>query len=85
MSQKLKSTCGSALVNEAKEYIKVSGKLKPGEVAVTDANKIKAAYLYHVALPIYDVQGKCQRVSQHNNVFSNDDFFSLIGVSRNCS
>ena len=54
LSQKFKYLCGRKLVDEAREYIRKSGKLKPGQVAMTSANNTKAKCLFHIALLRYN-------------------------------
>ena len=54
LSQKFKRLCGRKLIDEAREYIRKSGKLNPGQVAMTSANNTKAKCLFHIALPRYN-------------------------------
>lgn len=54
LSQKFKQLCGQKLIDEARDYIRKSGKLQPGQVAVTSANNTKAKCIFHVALLRYN-------------------------------
>ncbi len=58
LSRLMLNACGDELQKEASEY----APLKPGQVAITNAKKLKCNQIYHIALPSYKMANS-ERVS----------------------